>query len=435
MDRVVVDYNPGSYLGTIKSFNPGQYGFIECAETKEKYGSDIFLNQEEMLASQASVGEPVIFEVYMNNKQRPQAKSVFRIAGMQDHSGKVWLSSSFNENAPVVPPQRVPPMGHFAPPMPMVDRSAPSGAKPRKEIVYEVVSVGTLKRVNEEKGFAFLECPPQRMMHGRDVFVPTEVLAAANATAQLVEGDRVAFKVVVHRGMPQVAKDGGLVKLPTGVEEAGAVKFFMSRYELPFGFVTCENAQVQFGTTDVYIAHDQVTASGVTIDRGSVIAFNITPRPDGSLRASDIVLLDLPVNPLVPPQGFGTVPPPPRHGYQQFGAVPPRPFTAPPPRHSVANVHNDILVAQDMKGTVKSFNTRTHYGFVECAEVKASFGFDAFLPQREIEHAGLPLECIGASVIFDVTTQRDGKPVVQNMRQDPAAPSLTGIRQQRAAPY
>mmetsp|Transcript_50674 Transcript_50674/g.127675 ORF Transcript_50674/g.127675 Transcript_50674/m.127675 type:complete len:290 (+) Transcript_50674:89-958(+) len=65
----------GEKVGVIKSFNPHKgYGFIECAEIKEQYGADVFLNHHQLREFQ--VGDTVQFCAYLNNSGKPQGKDL-----------------------------------------------------------------------------------------------------------------------------------------------------------------------------------------------------------------------------------------------------------------------------------------------------------------------------------------------------------------------
>eukprot|EP00929_Paragymnodinium_shiwhaense_P081545 TRINITY_DN426_c0_g1_i1.p1 TRINITY_DN426_c0_g1~~TRINITY_DN426_c0_g1_i1.p1 ORF type:complete len:381 (+),score=144.36 TRINITY_DN426_c0_g1_i1:95-1237(+) len=66
----------GQHLtGTVKSFNPmNNYGFIECAEVKQMYGSDVFCGGP--ILSNFYPGSSVRFELGMNDKGQPQAMDV-----------------------------------------------------------------------------------------------------------------------------------------------------------------------------------------------------------------------------------------------------------------------------------------------------------------------------------------------------------------------
>lgn len=63
-----------SYSGVVKSYNEGNgYGFIECAETFELYGRDVFLHRREYETPGLNVGSAVSFSVTLSDKGHPRA--------------------------------------------------------------------------------------------------------------------------------------------------------------------------------------------------------------------------------------------------------------------------------------------------------------------------------------------------------------------------
>merc|ERR1711935_187312 len=69
---------PGKkFTGNIKSFNTNNgFGFIQCPETHELYGRDVFFNQA--IAGGPEIGAQVIFEVTLNPEGQPQARGATR---------------------------------------------------------------------------------------------------------------------------------------------------------------------------------------------------------------------------------------------------------------------------------------------------------------------------------------------------------------------
>mmetsp|Transcript_34308 Transcript_34308/g.72732 ORF Transcript_34308/g.72732 Transcript_34308/m.72732 type:complete len:431 (-) Transcript_34308:159-1451(-) len=397
---------PGSYVGKVKRFNPGQYGFIECQDTFEQYNHDVFLSEREMVDSGASVGDTVVFQMVLNTTGKPQALEVHRVVAFKDSAGKIWdITESPAQQSPFVAPVAAVP-----------DRGVAHSAKSKKtEPLFEVISVGDLKKLHDEKGFAFVDCAPQKSLHGRDVFVPTDVMQ--NSSVVLAEGDRVAFKVNLHKGMPQVNKEGGIFRLPMLTREAGVIKFFLDQKQ--YGFITCENAQIDYGTTDVYIGGDAVTAVPEPLERGMVVAFNIA-QIDGAVRATDVTVMHEitagivggvgPAAPAGPVGGF-VAPVAPAPVVPQYFAQPFQQQRAP-----VAPTGVLAGSAEQHEGIIKSFNEKTGYGFIDCAAIKARYGFDAFLHDRDLKAAMLDgATCTGTPVAFEVFV-RDNKPVASNVR-------------------
>merc|ERR1719265_175301 len=64
-----------AYVGIVKSFNAQKnYGFIECEDTKEMYGCDVFCHGSQI--ADKEIGSMVHFEVGLNKEGKPQGLSV-----------------------------------------------------------------------------------------------------------------------------------------------------------------------------------------------------------------------------------------------------------------------------------------------------------------------------------------------------------------------
>jgi len=88
-----------SYVGTVRSFNPHKgWGFVECDETKQIYGSDIFLLKNEMNGFGVSKGDQISFNVTKGEKgARATNVKVLTVGadGQQSFFGEL---KSFNPN-------------------------------------------------------------------------------------------------------------------------------------------------------------------------------------------------------------------------------------------------------------------------------------------------------------------------------------------------
>jgi hypothetical protein len=74
----------GPFEGTVKSIKSAEegsghaHGFVDCHETQQIYGRDVFLHSEQ--ANQLEVGMSVRFEVMLNNRGMPQAHNLVKFA-------------------------------------------------------------------------------------------------------------------------------------------------------------------------------------------------------------------------------------------------------------------------------------------------------------------------------------------------------------------
>jgi len=74
----------GEYAGTIKSYSAqSNYGFIDCAELKEVYGSDVFMHGNHM--GSFNVGDQVSFTCFLNSHEKPQAKDLNKYPAEDDN--------------------------------------------------------------------------------------------------------------------------------------------------------------------------------------------------------------------------------------------------------------------------------------------------------------------------------------------------------------
>lgn len=75
-------WKPGMYQGRLRAFNDKKgFGFIECKETMQEFGRDVFIHRAQMVESGIWVGQEVYFEVELNKQGHPQARSVQGITG------------------------------------------------------------------------------------------------------------------------------------------------------------------------------------------------------------------------------------------------------------------------------------------------------------------------------------------------------------------
>jgi cold shock CspA family protein len=111
-----------SYVGTVKSFNPYKgWGFIECADTHQLYGSDVFLLKTDMNGFAANKGDQVSFSVTQGSNNKGMKAVNVKVLTV----GSDGLQSFFGE----------------------------------------------VKSYNPSKGFGFITSPASESIFGKDVFV------------------------------------------------------------------------------------------------------------------------------------------------------------------------------------------------------------------------------------------------------------------------
>jgi len=161
----------GRFQGTIKSFNEATgYGFIYSQQVKEAgFANDTFLHQHNALGF--TVGEEVIFSVFMNAKGMPNARNLESTGQKQpapQASGKAMGKSKSQDDGPE--------LGQYQ---------------------------GIIKSFNEKTGYGFIDCPylKENGYPGSDVFLHVHQAYGFNI------GDEVMFTAYLSRNGKPNAKD------------------------------------------------------------------------------------------------------------------------------------------------------------------------------------------------------------------------------------
>lgn len=384
------------YDGVIKSYNHGNgYGFIDCAETREIYGQDVFLHKNEFMASHSEVGQSVKFQVVVSEKGQPRAVSVqggfgggkgvkgphLAAKGAEKglHAGG---KGAFHAGAPI---------------------HAPGMAFKRPLIQAPQRNFGQIRTFNQEKGFGFIECAAALRTYGtQDVFL--HYSEAINFRV----GDMVSFDVVLsEQGKPQArglvqengvapmiyapprvapmfggpaagifhphmmgdkgnfkGKGKGKGKPPSPNKEyTGVIKSYNE--SKGYGFIACEETERLYGR-DVFLNKEEVTKHAVAV--GENLVFKVILNQKGMPQAEVVAKADA-------LKGSG------ESKLEQCGEGP-------------------------HVGIIKSFNEANAFGFIQCPAIEEVFGCDVFLHRKELA-AG---QEVGKEVQFNVTLNGRGQP-------------------------
>jgi len=161
--------------GVIKGLNPDKgFGFIECPEIKEVFGSDVFLHMKQ--ANGVETGESVSFAIMLNKDNRPQAYDVMSDmkGGGKGWGGKAMMGGcggkGDGKGCGKVPDEE---LGQFD---------------------------GIIKSFNPTSGYGFISCPGLSSVTDRDVFLHQKQLGDFQV------GASITFTAFTHRGQFQ-AKD------------------------------------------------------------------------------------------------------------------------------------------------------------------------------------------------------------------------------------
>lgn len=223
-------------VGRIKSFSfENGYGFIECSELRQVFGSDVFLRRAQI--GDFSVDQDVSFAVLLNREHKPQAfdlqacfgttpcpasssaslaaaavpattrasaESVPTLYGVQPSeqlarsSARQWLSQELlmesTSSAQMDPgPTNVRPVQQWL-------EQRPSARPQEHDDIFTRRFVGRVKSFSSDNGFGFIECKALHKLFHRDVFVHRSQIADCKV------GMEVSFNIFLNsKGQPQAA--------------------------------------------------------------------------------------------------------------------------------------------------------------------------------------------------------------------------------------
>lgn len=338
-----------SFSGAIKSFNPQKgWGFIECPETQEIYGKDIFVLSSALPGGTANKGDPVNFDVAQGD-HGPQGANIELLGARPAQNGR---------RLPVRSPKVLQGAGKAS-------------------------YIGRVKSFNAQKGWGFIESEQTFNLYGKDMFVLGGGLPGG--TAQ--KGDEVIFNVVQTPTGPHaidvqlvrtrpvaaapVVPGPGPCRGPTpdelGADHIGVVKSFSS--EKGWGFVTSPTL-VQLYGKDIFFSKTSLLCGQVNV--GDKVAFSVTPGDKGPM-ASNIQPFQL-----FPgaPQWAPPVQPP-----RQWSPAS-RPPMALPIQPATRRVEG---AAQRFFGSVKKINEEKGWGHITCQAASQMYGKDVFLRRSDLE--------------------------------------------------
>merc|ERR1712039_946470 len=95
------------YLGTVKQFAEEKgYGFIQCPQTREIFGKDIFIHSKELNGYIPTAGEAVTFHVQISKEGRPEGTHL-------EFGGAPGVTQGYGATADQFPNVRAQPYGGF----------------------------------------------------------------------------------------------------------------------------------------------------------------------------------------------------------------------------------------------------------------------------------------------------------------------------------
>eukprot|EP00746_Dinoflagellata_sp_MGD_P009073 gnl/MRDRNA2_/MRDRNA2_118310_c0_seq1.p2 gnl/MRDRNA2_/MRDRNA2_118310_c0~~gnl/MRDRNA2_/MRDRNA2_118310_c0_seq1.p2 ORF type:complete len:261 (-),score=57.04 gnl/MRDRNA2_/MRDRNA2_118310_c0_seq1:36-818(-) len=207
-------HRPAVYMGTVKSFNHKTfYGFIQCDDLMDTYGSDVFCMGDEI--GHMDFGQVVTFELKINDKGKPQAMNVVPVA-----TGKSSLPAKTQQFSPVQ--QNV--VGKSKGKSNVVAKGKGKSKTPANEgEPLEGLGeyyTGIVKSFNHQTNFGFIDCEETHEVYGCDVF------CRGKEIGHLDFGTTVTFELALSsKGQPQAMN----VEVAEGVEQPPAKRPKLSR--------------------------------------------------------------------------------------------------------------------------------------------------------------------------------------------------------------
>jgi len=370
----------GAFWGAIKSFNPTKgWGFIECAQTKQIYGQDVFLLKSDLCGLSVKKGDAVCFNV----KQSPK--------GVQAADVQVFANG-----------------GAAA-----VAGGAFGGAEGQ-------LCFGEVKSYNTQKGFGFITCPAYEHIFGKDVFVSSKELG----NIVLSPGMQVQFQAISTEKGPAATRVQVLsaaafpspwpqpMQWPMPPQCMGGCGTFLPppwgglppQFDAPWGGALAPpppqpeqpqrkapgDKEVFFGTLkniksaegwghiaseamqkwygkDIFVMRRNLQSASV--QPGAAVCFNVAQGPKGP--------------------------------------------------HAVNLKEFEVPAAdKEFVGTVKSFNESKGWGFIELSEESMPFMTDVFLHKKDMQGGRTPKPGNMFQFTIDVTT---GRAAAKNVKPAPRA--------------
>eukprot|EP00933_Yihiella_yeosuensis_P040307 TRINITY_DN34587_c0_g1_i1.p1 TRINITY_DN34587_c0_g1~~TRINITY_DN34587_c0_g1_i1.p1 ORF type:complete len:895 (-),score=189.20 TRINITY_DN34587_c0_g1_i1:54-2738(-) len=403
------DEEEDSYHGIIVSLNSSKgHAFIRCSDTFVEYGCDIFVPLRILDDLKLGLGDGVSFEIKENNKKQPQAINLRASTSPETPSSpsgsaaerftgvlKVYHKEKgygFIRSQEMVENKRYSGQDVFVHqnqirkfaagdhvsftvkvnkkggPQAYDLKAAQAPEEDKGELVFHE---GVLKKVDKEKGFAFIFCQEMMDEYGGDVFATVKQLEGRG----LLLGDRVRFSVKVNkRGKPE-ASNLEAIKVEEDDEEGGEelvgiIKSFDDNNG--YGFISSAQATSAYGR-DVFLHRRQLC----NFEVGDSVSFRVKISGNGQPQAHKLKK--------------------PSESQSWLASAP-----AEEEKEKEDEIHT---------GQIKSFSGMHGYGFIDCQALRERFGKDVFL--HESQYEGL---AIGDRVQFSFHVKK-GQPQAMNVER------------------
>jgi cold shock protein len=239
-----------TFIGEVKSYNQAKgFGFLSSTAATQLYGKDVFFMKTHIANNEfLAQGTQVQFKASLGEKG-PIASEVRTLGGGGAMGGMgawgmQWGGLGMWGGA-----------GSFG---------AFGAAKAPKE---NEVFIGTVKKVDAEKGWGIIECGATQKTYGKDMFVHKTNIESSGA----VEGAQVTFTVGQGAKGPHAENIKFAPSIPAGVVYSGSVKNYNDTKG--WGFIDSPDAK-NLVNADVFFHKNDITP-GVALKAGDSVQFTL----------------------------------------------------------------------------------------------------------------------------------------------------------------
>eukprot|EP00929_Paragymnodinium_shiwhaense_P065243 TRINITY_DN32726_c0_g2_i1.p1 TRINITY_DN32726_c0_g2~~TRINITY_DN32726_c0_g2_i1.p1 ORF type:complete len:428 (-),score=89.81 TRINITY_DN32726_c0_g2_i1:53-1336(-) len=201
------------YVGRLKSYrNASGFGFIECKQSHDTFGTDVFVHKKEM-SQPWRIGQVCEFAINVNARGQAQATDVMWLPMQRGQKhGSLFDGSGYLAKSPATT-TNVPPSATEVSPSASQDARHPVVSnQPRR--------LGVIKSFSPQSGYGFVNCEETFEYYTRDVYIAQNQLPAniGNVVDRFVE-----FDVQLNSGGQPQARNVDLDPMSMSLEP-GAVK-------------------------------------------------------------------------------------------------------------------------------------------------------------------------------------------------------------------
>lgn len=243
--------NPDFFFGEIKTWNMAKgFGFLSSPATQAIFGKDVFALMGEIRNGFAAQGLQVLFKA--KNSDRGPVASDIQVLGSDN-----WM--------PPVPAQG----NFFGGGKGGWDSQSSWGGSNNwgtKVFSEEEVYFGTIKAVNDEKGWGHIACDAMTKLLGKDLFVMKTTIDEAKVHV----GEQVSFTVAQGPKGPHATNIQTFDQQSAGMVFTGSIKTFNDTKG--WGFIESQEARAIF-RSDVFLHKREL--NGKTVAVGDKVQFTV----------------------------------------------------------------------------------------------------------------------------------------------------------------